>query len=138
MSIALGAFFRILSDAQYAGQVLGLQQAPVVAPSPSPAPVVTKPTPAKPNTDAALQLLALLQRDARLIDFTQEDLSSYSDDDLTALEQLIAKASDASGDQGGTGPARQAGAGLQPRALPPRPERLDRRALTCLRFVELR
>lgn len=89
LSIALGAFFRILSDAQYAGQVLGLQQAPVVAPSPSPAPVVTKPTPAKPNTDAALQLLALLQRDARLIDFTQEDLSSYSDADIGGAARVV-------------------------------------------------
>lgn len=39
----------------------------------------------------------------------RHDLSSYSDDDLAALEQLIAKASDATGDQGGAGPARSRG-----------------------------
>jgi hypothetical protein len=89
LSIALGAFFRILSDAQYAGQVLGLQQAPIVTPPPSPAPAAVKPTPAKPNTDAALQLLALLQRDARLIDFTQEDLSRYSDADIGGAARVV-------------------------------------------------
>lgn len=34
---------------------------------------------------------------------TRHDLSAYSADDLDALEKLIRKASDASGDQGGTG-----------------------------------
>jgi hypothetical protein len=89
LSIALGAFFRILSDAHYAGQVLGLQQpAPMTAPA-SPAPAVVKPAPAKPNTDAALQLLALLQRDARLIDFTQEDLSVYTDADIGGAARVV-------------------------------------------------
>ena len=68
-----------------------MQQATTAAPVPSPAPVAVKPTPvpAKPNTDAALQLLALLQRDARLIDFTQEDLSSYSDADIGGAARVV-------------------------------------------------
>jgi len=89
LSIALGAFFRILSDAQYAGQVLGLQQPAPMTPPASPATAVVKPAPAKSNTDAALQLLALLQREARLIDFTQEDLSRYSDADIGGAARVV-------------------------------------------------
>lgn len=39
--------------------------------------------------DAALQLLGLLQRDARLIDFTQEDLSQYSDADVGGVARVL-------------------------------------------------
>jgi hypothetical protein len=39
--------------------------------------------------DAALQLLTLLQQEARLIDFTQEDLSSYSDADVGAAARVV-------------------------------------------------
>jgi hypothetical protein len=40
-------------------------------------------------TDAALQLLALLQRDARLIDFTEENLADYADADIGAAARLV-------------------------------------------------
>ena len=54
------------------------------------APVVEAPTPLKVATpDAALQLLGLFQRDARLIDFTQEDLASYSDADIGAAARVV-------------------------------------------------
>lgn len=39
--------------------------------------------------DAALQLLALFQREARLIDFTQENLSAYSDADIGAAARVV-------------------------------------------------
>ena len=85
--IAFGAFFSILSDPGYAARVLGLR----LAPAPAPAPVATPaPAPLKPATpDAALQLLALLQRDARLIDFVQEDLSGYSDAEIGGPARLV-------------------------------------------------
>jgi hypothetical protein len=44
---------------------------------------------AKINHDAALQLLGLLQRDARLIDFTQENLSGYADADIGAAARVV-------------------------------------------------
>ena len=85
--IAFGAFFSILSDPGYAARVLGLR----LAPAPAPAPVATPaPAPLKDATpDAALQLLALLQRDARLIDFVQEDLSGYSDAEIGGPARLV-------------------------------------------------
>ncbi|MDO8718866.1 MAG: DUF2760 domain-containing protein [Polaromonas sp.] len=84
--IAFGAFFSILSDPGYAARVLGLRHAPAPMPTPAPAPVA----PLKEATpDAALQLLALLQRDARLIDFVQEDLSGYSDAEIGGPARLV-------------------------------------------------
>lgn len=35
-------------------------------------------------SDGALQMLAILQRDARLVDFVMEDISAYSDDQVGA------------------------------------------------------
>lgn len=99
--LAFGAFFSTLSDAAYAARVekLSLPEvapaAPVapVAPAPAPAPV---PTPAaapvilkQATPDAALQLLALLQREARLIDFTQENLGSHADADIGAAARVV-------------------------------------------------
>jgi hypothetical protein len=96
--LAFGAFFSTLSDAAYAARVEKLslpEAAPVapVAPAPAPAPV---PTPAaapvilkEATPDAALQLLALLQREARLIDFTQENLGSHADADIGAAARVV-------------------------------------------------
>jgi len=39
--------------------------------------------------DAALQLLTLLQQEARFIDFTQEDLAAYSDADIGAAARVV-------------------------------------------------
>jgi len=41
------------------------------------------------SPDAALQLLTLLQQDARFIDFVKEDLSAYSDADIGAAARVV-------------------------------------------------
>ena len=89
--IAFGAFFNSLSDPVYAGRVLGLRggAAPATSVAPAPAPVVEAAPLKEATPDAALQLLALLQRDARLIDFTQENLSAYSDADIGGAARLV-------------------------------------------------
>ena len=43
-----------------------------------------KPEPKLTPADGALQILGILQRDARLIDFLMEDISAYSDDQVGA------------------------------------------------------
>lgn len=86
ISIALGAFFRILTNAEFAARVHRLQNGNEVAPAPA---VVTSISVKEANSDAALQLLGLLQRDARLIDFTQENLSSYSDADIGGAARVV-------------------------------------------------
>ncbi|MCH9698410.1 MAG: DUF2760 domain-containing protein [Gammaproteobacteria bacterium] len=59
-------------------------------PEPEPEPVklaVTKLTDAKP--DAALQLLGLLQQEARFLDFVSEDVSQYSDSEIGAAARVV-------------------------------------------------
>jgi uncharacterized protein DUF2760 len=51
-----------------------------------------KPAPAKPQAkpqDGAVQILGILQRDARLIDFMMEDISAYSDDQVGAAVRAL-------------------------------------------------
>jgi hypothetical protein len=90
--LAFGAFFSILSDSAVAARVDRLQrdEAPAAA-APTVAPVApVAPPPLRQATpDAALQLLALFQRDARLIDFTEEDLASYADADIGAAARIV-------------------------------------------------
>ena len=86
ISLAFGTFFNILSDADYAARIedLGRGAAPATAPE------VPQAAPFKEaSPDAALQLLGLLQREARLIDFTRENLTSYSDADIGAAARVV-------------------------------------------------
>lgn len=56
------------------------------APAPAkPAPVLPQPS----STASALQLLSILQREGRLIDFLQEDLSLYEDEQIGAAVRSI-------------------------------------------------
>ncbi len=94
LSIAFGTFFNALSNAGYAARVQALREQGDAAPAPAPAaPVAPAPAPVPPlkqaGPEAALQLLALLQRDARLIDFIQEDLSGYSDAEIGGPARLV-------------------------------------------------
>ncbi|MDM5177990.1 DUF2760 domain-containing protein [Massilia sp. DJPM01] len=96
--IAFGAFFGVLSDADFAGRVERVRHGSIPAPTPAPAPAPVAPVaaapapapkPAAPTPDTALQLLSLFQRDARLIDFTQENLSGFSDADIGAAARVV-------------------------------------------------
>src|SRR5262249_17373245 len=54
------------------------------------------PPPAVKTSDGALQILGILQRDARLVDFLMEDISSYSDDQVgAAVRELHRQCRDA-------------------------------------------
>jgi hypothetical protein len=90
--LAFGAFFSILSSPAVAARVDRLQRDDAPAPAAPPvAPVAPiAPAPLRQATpDAALQLLALLQRDARLIDFTEEDLAGHADADIGAAARIV-------------------------------------------------
>ncbi len=52
---------------------------------PAPEPVILK----EATTDAALQLLSLLQKEARFVDFIQEDMTAYSDSDIGAAARVV-------------------------------------------------
>lgn len=63
------------------------QVEPAAAEAEKAVPEISKIKDAEP--DSALQLLALLQREARFIDFVQEDLSSFSDEDVGATARIV-------------------------------------------------
>lgn len=88
--LAFGTLLRILSDADYALRIDGLRQNGAHTPAPVAEPPKAAPRPLKQAApDAALQLLGLLQRDARLIDFAEEDLSGHSDADVGAAARVV-------------------------------------------------
>ena len=53
--------------------------------APAPEPVILK----EATPDAALQLLSLLQKEARFIDFIKEDVTSYSDSDIGIAARVV-------------------------------------------------
>jgi hypothetical protein len=80
IAFAFRSFFAILFTGQLPGdiaQAFGFTQVK----SPTPA---AKPAPQARPSDGALQILGLLQRDSRLIDFLMEDISAYADDQVGA------------------------------------------------------
>jgi len=83
--LAFRAFFNILFHGELSDIAiteLGLSRRAAPAPARAAAPA-----PAAPQfkiSDGALQILAILQRDSRLIDFIMEDISAYSDDQVGA------------------------------------------------------
>ena len=90
IGLAFGSFFSILGNPEFAGRVLRAREA-VDMPAPvAPAPVAPQPTPLRDAPhEAALQLLGLLQRDARFIDFVEEDIAAYGDADIGAAARVV-------------------------------------------------
>jgi hypothetical protein len=79
--LAFRSFFAILFTGKLPGdiaQAFGFTQGKT---QPAAKPAVV---PQARSSDGALQMLGILQRDARLIDFLMEDISSYSDDQVGA------------------------------------------------------
>ena len=117
IAIAIGSFFAILGDARLAGQVARLRGGEALAADVAPREVrvevpvekivevrvevpVEVPvekiaekavdTPADmPAHTAALQLLGLLQREARFMDFVQENVAGYADADIGAAARVV-------------------------------------------------
>jgi len=103
LSLAIGSFFAILGDADLAAGVRRLRNgeaaapapqapvpaaAPMAAPAPAPAPApVAAIEEASPQS--ALQLLGLLQRNARFVDFVEEDIAGYNDADSGGAARLV-------------------------------------------------
>ncbi|TDG02421.1 DUF2760 domain-containing protein [Paraburkholderia guartelaensis] len=103
LSVALGSFFAILGDGELAANVRRLREgglapaaaapapaaAPVAKPAPAPAPAPAPTVIKEATPDAALQLLGLLQRNARFVDFVEEDIAGYADADIGAAARIV-------------------------------------------------
>jgi hypothetical protein len=91
-------WLRVLFDGSFAARVFAVARAPEPLAEPAPAPVLparTEPAPPAPEPasngqpDTALQLLALLQREGRLVDFLQQDVSAFPDADVGAAARVV-------------------------------------------------
>ncbi len=109
IALAIGSFFAILGDAQLAQRVARLRGGEQLASDAPPREVrvevpvekivetrievpverIVEKTVETHAPTAALQLLGLLQRQARFVDFVQEDVASYSDAEIGAAARVV-------------------------------------------------
>lgn len=103
--MALTLPWRVLGSGALAAQIRGLDARPALpgpASSPPPeatpaaAPASASPRPpavtdaeAVPDSTAALQILAILQREGRLLDFLEEEIAGYSDAEIGAAARVV-------------------------------------------------
>lgn len=93
-------WLRVLVDGSFAARVLAAESSPEAVPQIPPvaepkAPPASKPPTPKPEAtadgglDGALSLLALLQREGRLLDFLQQDVTAFGDADVGAAARVV-------------------------------------------------
>lgn len=91
--LAFVAFWRTLFNREFATGVKVLSAGPSaeaeVPPAPSPARETPLPRLVEPDTASALQLLGLLQLQGRFVDFLEEDVSGYSDQDIGGAARVV-------------------------------------------------
>jgi hypothetical protein len=80
--LAFRSFFALLFQGALPDEVIRALHLSRSAPAPAKPP--TPPPPATRVSDGALQMLAILQRDSRLVDFLMEDITSYADEQIGA------------------------------------------------------
>jgi len=92
IAFAFRCFFRILFHAEIPDDIAQKMFKPASSVGPGPPPVSRlqeAERPAPEAFDRAVQMLALLQRDGRLIDFLTENISAYPDAQLGAAVRTI-------------------------------------------------
>jgi hypothetical protein len=85
--LSFKVWWRILTDEVFADQVRPVYEG-MALPAPAPAAQMVTPATAapgfEPKRNDALTLLAVLQREARLVDFLKEPITAYSNDQIGA------------------------------------------------------
>lgn len=83
-------WFRVLVDGEFAARLFEAANGSKALAEPdkleAPAPVSSS---APADLDTALQLLGLLQREGRLVDFIQQDISAFPDADVGAAARVV-------------------------------------------------
>jgi uncharacterized protein DUF2760 len=87
--LAIVCWFRIVFDAEFAARILAVRQGAPALPPQKPALPAEKPASPPPPAGQALHLLALLQREGRLIDFCEEDLAGFPDAQVGAAARTV-------------------------------------------------
>jgi len=95
---AWACFVRVLIDGAFAARAYAAQKPPAELPpkkeepKPAPKPKKEKPAPEKPkerDLSPALQLLSLLQREGRLVDFLEQDIATFPDAEIGAAVRVV-------------------------------------------------
>ena len=83
--IAISSFRRIMKDPAFARAVASLAAGETGSRTAQPAPQPLTRT----DADSALLLLGLLQKEGRLVDFLNEDIKTYSDQEVGAAARVV-------------------------------------------------
>jgi hypothetical protein len=87
---AWSCFFRVLFDPAFAGRAFQVRDEPKALPGPeSKRAPESKRLPDLPATTSALQLLSMLQREGRLVDFLEQDIASFSDAEIGSVVRVV-------------------------------------------------
>lgn len=91
--LAWVCWFRVLFDGRFAYRAAQLtrgSEPEALPPAPvEPAPATEPPAAPADTGVSALQLLALLQREGRLVDFLEQDIAAFSDQDIGAAARVV-------------------------------------------------
>jgi hypothetical protein len=89
---AWACFFRVLLDGQYAWRAARVRDPAALPPAKRDSPEATAEQAAaleQARSTAALQLLELLQREGRLVDFIQQDITQFEDAEIGAAARVV-------------------------------------------------
>jgi hypothetical protein len=91
LGTAFRLFFKALGNSKFSEQARRILDEPALLEAPKPAAVVAPARPARPEParSDALNLLAVLQREARLVDFFQESIDAYADAQIGAAVRNV-------------------------------------------------
>src|SRR5689334_12156097 len=87
--LALRCFFALFFKGRLPAEARAYLPAPPAAPAVPPAPPPSALPPAPPVPDGAVELLALLQREGRFVDFLEEAIDGYADAQIGAAARDI-------------------------------------------------
>jgi hypothetical protein len=86
---AWSCFFRVLFDPPFAGRAFQVRDEPKALPAPESKKAPESKRAELPATTSALQLLAMLQREGRLVDFLEQDIASFSDGEIGSVVRVV-------------------------------------------------
>ena len=87
--LAVIAPWRVLLNGRYAASVKQIDAVPALPAPSEPSKPVVKATEQERDLTPALQMLRILQRDGRLLDFLKEDLTGVADADIGAAARVV-------------------------------------------------
>jgi hypothetical protein len=86
---AWACFFRVLVDGAFAARAWESREPRALPPVPAKSEPPPPAAPEPPSEAPALQLLALFQREGRLVDFLEQDITAFPDAEVGAVARVV-------------------------------------------------